>query len=107
MHKPQQHEILFEKKFPSGAEEWFCPTCGRRLLIGLSPFKVIVLEIGDEYVYHSGSKGSLRIRPIQIPEVASHTDLDEESEISEERLHPWLEALENIQFDDWWDDKAT
>ncbi|HXV44336.1 MAG TPA: hypothetical protein VEC96_14835, partial [Anaerolineae bacterium] len=58
----QQHEMQLEKTYPSGAEEWCCPICGRRFLMHLQPqFNMIVLEAGDEAVSHIGSTGGLRI----------------------------------------------
>ncbi len=97
----QRHEMILEKTHPTGAEEWYCPTCGRRMLFRWRPeFRRIVLEPGDEYAQHSGSKGGLRIGPVQVTQVA-------EDEISEENLRVWREALEDIEFDDWGDEKAA
>ena len=46
----------------SGAEEWHCPQCGRRMLLRWPPnFEKIILERGDEAVTHVGGKGGLRM----------------------------------------------
>jgi hypothetical protein len=46
----------------SGAEEWYCPTCGRRFLMHWPPtYKRIVLEVGDEYAAHVGGKGGAHL----------------------------------------------
>ena len=46
----------------SGAEEWACPTCGRRMLLRWPPhYEKLVLEHGDDTVVHVGGKGGLRV----------------------------------------------
>ncbi|GIK40003.1 MAG: hypothetical protein KJ077_19490 [Anaerolineae bacterium] len=93
--QPEQHEMQLEKTHPSGAEEWCCPTCGRRFLMQWPPaYKKIILEIGDEYALHSGGKGGLRLSPPQVSE-------DEEPLLSDELRLAIEEALKNVDFDDW------
>jgi hypothetical protein len=59
----------------SGAEEWVCPACGRRVLLRWPPnFERLVLEGGDETAIHVGGKGGVRlgdmaVRPAGIGEV--------------------------------------
>src|SRR5689334_20094557 len=58
MDRQVYHEMVLETTHSSGAEEWYCPTCGRRLLLRWPPaYEKIVLVPGDEYAAHSGSKG--------------------------------------------------
>ncbi|MCZ7574823.1 MAG: hypothetical protein M5U01_40245 [Ardenticatenaceae bacterium] len=96
-----QHEMKLIGTHPSGVEEWLCPTCGRRFLMKWPPaYKKVVLEPGDLNVIHSGGKGGVHMGPPQVTQV-------EDDEISEESLSPWLEALEDIDFDAWWDDEAA
>lgn len=53
-----RHVMHLEKTHASGAEEWHCPTCGRRFLMHWPPdYQKVVIEAGDEYAMHSGSKG--------------------------------------------------
>ena len=67
MNESQKHEMILEKTHPSGAEEWNCPTCGRRFLLNMPPeYRKIILNAGDEFAIHSGSKGGLRMGSIQI-----------------------------------------
>lgn len=55
MYGSKHHMMVLETTHPAGAEEWFCPTCGRRFLMHWSPaYKKIVLAPGDEYASHSG-----------------------------------------------------
>jgi hypothetical protein len=79
--------MRLEKTYLSGAEEWFCPTCGRRYVVEWQPaFRKIVLEAGDEYAMHSGSEGSLRMGASQI-------SADEEPMLSDELRAALEEAL--------------
>lgn len=94
----QQHEMQLEKTHPSGVEEWFCPTCGRRFLMSWPPaYKRIVLEAGDELVRHSGAKGGLRMQAPQINKG------EEEPVLSDELRTALGKVLDNIDFDfdDW------
>lgn len=112
MYEPQQHEMRLETTHPSGAEEWYCPICGRRVLMQWPPnYKRIVLEPGDEYTSHSGSKGGLRIGSLQVEETALAEELRsgngelpgadpvefEETELTDE-LRPWLTWLKDVNF---------
>ncbi len=46
----------------SGAEEWVCTTCGRRMLLRWPPnYEKLILEQGDESAVHVGGKGGLRV----------------------------------------------
>src|SRR5687767_6851054 len=91
----QQHEMQLEKTHPSGAEEWGCPTCGRRFLLSWPPaYEKIVLEAGDEYATHTGGKGGIRMQPPQISEV-------EEPTLSEELRAELEEVLKDLDLDDW------
>ena len=69
MNEGQRHEMVLETTDLSGVEEWYCPTCGRRLLINWEPkFKKTVLDVGDEFSIHSGGKGGLSMSSIEIGE---------------------------------------
>ena len=108
MNSQQNHEMQLETEHASGAEEWYCPMCGRRLLMNWEPkFKKTILEAGDEYAIHSGGKGGLRIGPMQIMPVSDN--ISEEvpmKPIEDERLAPWEAWLEKIDFEGMWDDEV-
>lgn len=88
----QHHEMVMKKIHPSGAEEWYCPTCGRRFLLQWPPaYEMIVLETGDPYARHSGVKGVLQAGPVQAPQSGA-----EPNDVSDRRLRPWLKAIENL-----------
>jgi hypothetical protein len=92
----EQHEMVLELTHASGAEEWYCPTCGRRMAITWEPWKRIVLEQGDMYAAHSGSKGGLRLGPIGI----TQSNGIEQPSSDDTYLAPWLKWLENVDLDD-------
>jgi hypothetical protein len=51
---------VLETTHSSGAEEWYCPACGRRFLLRWPPaYEKVVIEPGDEFAAHSGSKGDM------------------------------------------------
>jgi len=93
MNEPQTHQMQLETTHPDGAEEWSCPTCGRRFLMQVSPtYKKVVLEAGDNDAGHVGSKGIIQMGHAEAVQPA-------ESAISD-TLRPWLAALKGIQLDD-------
>ncbi len=89
MEELEEHEMQLQMTYRTGVEEWYCPTCGRCLLLQWSPiYKRVVLEPGDEYVIHTGGKGGFSTG---IPQVAS-----EEGEFAEELLNPWEDWLRDV-----------
>jgi hypothetical protein len=55
----------------SGAEEWACPTCGRRMLFRWPPhYEKLVLEYGDANAVHVGGKGGLRVGGLAVAPTA-------------------------------------
>ena len=75
------HVMVLEITHPSGAEGWYCPTCGRRTLISWMPhFQRIVLEAGEAEAIHSVTK-------------------DDHS------LAAWSDGLDAMGFDGMWEDK--
>ncbi len=58
----ERHEMVLEETHPSGAEQWYCPTCGRRFLLLWPPdYKKIVMQAGDEYAVHAIEKNGLQL----------------------------------------------
>jgi len=106
MNEGKRHEMVLETTDPSGAEEWYCPTCGRRMTITWRPWKKVILEDGDIYAAHGGSKGILKIGPLRInPE--NETDLPSAKErfIEDPHLAPWVRWLDQMNLDDLWNDE--
>ena len=107
MNSQQNHEMQLAIEHVSGAEEWNCPTCGRRLLISWQPsFKKIVLEGGDEFSIHRGGKGGLIMGGAQITR-ANDSDAKGDPELHEDtRLTPWETWMDKSDFDHLWDDEV-
>lgn len=106
MHDQQRHEMVLETTHPSGAEEWVCPTCGRRMAITWQPWKKIILEAGDIHVAHGGSKGILKIGPLLInPESEEDGPVfATKSSVEDPYLEPWGRWLDKMNWDDLWED---
>lgn len=77
MINADHHHMHFNGRHPSGAEEWFCPECGRRLLVNWTPdYHKTILAAGDDAVPHSGSHGDALLHiaaPMQIEAGATAT----------------------------------
>ncbi|MEN9934934.1 MAG: hypothetical protein RLZZ387_1513 [Chloroflexota bacterium] len=77
MSESQPHEMQLVRTHASGAEEWFCPTCGRRFLMHWPPsYKKIVLDVGDEYAAHVGGKGGMHMGAASIEPVGEQEEVD-------------------------------
>jgi hypothetical protein len=100
----QQHAMILEKTDSTGVEEWYCPTCGRRMLINWKPkFKRTVLEAGDPDASHGGFKGGQQIQDLMISSMNELSSSEEaEVHIDEARLAPWQAWLEESGFEDLW-----
>ena len=104
MNDQSRHELVLETTHPSGAEEWFCPTCGRRMTITWQPWKKVILEPGDVYAAHGGSKGILKIGPLHIsPE--NEYGLSAATDPADPYLTPWAQWLDKMGWDDLWNDE--
>jgi hypothetical protein len=59
--------MILNGRAESGAEEWVCPTCGRRMLLRWPPdYEKLVLEHGDDTAVHVGGKGGVRVGELVI-----------------------------------------
>jgi hypothetical protein len=92
-----QHRMERAGAHASGAEEWACPTCGRRLLLHTHPtLTMAVLTTGDARAAHYGGLGGA---PAPYTAEDHHTagGAGAEAEIPLEMLRPWLKALKAIE----------
>lgn len=88
----ERHEMKLESKHPTGAEEWYCPTCGRRFLMQWPPqYKRIILDTGDENVVHTGGKRGLQIG-------LAHATPEDTEDGPDQDLGLWSEGLEDMDF---------
>lgn len=71
----EKHEMVLSGLVASGAEEWACPRCGRRLLLRWPPrYEKVVLEPGDLAAIHVGGKGGVRAGGITAAPVPAGAD---------------------------------
>jgi DNA-directed RNA polymerase subunit RPC12/RpoP len=69
------HEMVRSGRDVSGAEEWACPRCGRRLLLRWPPrIEKLVLEQGDVTAVHVGGQGGVRASGITADEAPATAD---------------------------------
>ena len=97
----ERHYMILDKTDATGSENWFCPICGRRMLINWQPqFRKVILEPGDVYAMHSASKGL-------VPAPADQASVPPDSDVSTDdpRLAPWQSWLDKIDFDNLWDQR--
>jgi hypothetical protein len=106
MGSEPRHEMQIIAIYPSGAEEWYCPECGRRMTITWQPWKKVILEPGDLHAAHGGSKGILKLGPLHIglenengPSAATDPSLEDPY------LAPWVKWLDKMGWDDAWDEE--
>jgi hypothetical protein len=66
MNQNYTHKMKISNIHESGAQEWLCLDCDRRILVSWTPaFKRIVLEPGDDDAVHTGSFGGIEITRAQ------------------------------------------
>ena len=52
------HDMYLDKDYDGDGEKWACPDCGRRMVIYCwLPMKKEIVEVGDDEVSHSISRG--------------------------------------------------
>jgi hypothetical protein len=103
----QQHEMVLEKTYPSGAEDWYCPACGRRMSLSWQPWKKIVLEPGDISAVHSGGKGGLQMGPLEANQGEDGTSEAMDGSLQDPYLAPWLRWMDRFDSDDLWNRDAS
>lgn len=99
-----QHVMQLEISHRSGVDEWYCPICGRRILLQVHPkFKKLVLEPGDEHAFHSASKGDLNaafdLSGMDSTQLKVEDDIEP---IDEQHLTTWKEWMDEVDFDQKW-----
>ncbi len=98
MSDTQSHEMMLDKTHPSGAEEWYCPACGRRFVMQWPPkYKRIILNHGDEYTAHGGGQGGLKMGPIRL------ADPDNTEPTKDDlNLDHWKAWFDSDDSEAWW-----
>jgi len=93
----ERHEMVFTGVDHSGADELYCPTCGRRIAVNWSPeFQKTVLEPGAELAIHTAGSGGLTMGAAEVsPQETPDTD-----ELI--RLEQWEHWLTEMNFAELW-----
>jgi hypothetical protein len=124
----EQHELVLLSTYPTGAEEWFCPTCGRRMLlqwpagcealtlergqefalawgreVGTAVATKHLLDPGDAEAFHSGQHPDIGLE--LAPEAPAAPDDDSGEPAGDMAL--WQNWLEDLDFGDWDQDNPT
>jgi hypothetical protein len=64
---PERHEMILIGCLESGAEEWSCPHCGRRMLLRWPPvYERLITEHGDVNAIHVGGKGGVQVGDVAL-----------------------------------------
>lgn len=113
----ENHIMILQATHESGAEEWYCPACGRRFLMQWPPnYRRIILEPGDGNAIHSGGKGgvSMSLKIAQNPKrdllPGETPEAEEDGRLStpdQELLAPWQAWMDRVNFDKLWQDGLT
>jgi hypothetical protein len=94
----EQHRMERVGAHVSGAEEWACATCGRRLVLHAQPtLSAAMLTQGDARAVHYGGLSSATPQP-HLAE-AGHVSggVGGDGDMPLEMLRPWLKALRAIE----------
>jgi hypothetical protein len=99
LESSQSHEMVLQKAYATGVEEWACPVCGYRFLFSWPPdYKKVILTPGDDNAVHTGGKGGVQMgaqvsQDSEMEPIPLETPEAEESGLlladDEELLGPW------------------
>jgi hypothetical protein len=93
MDSEETHEMKRVTSYPSGAEEWSCPDCGRRFIAQWEPkFRRVILNEGHEGIIHVGQAMGLLL---QESEISIENDLEDDPELGD----VWKKWLDTMNFD--------
>lgn len=88
----EKHKMKLYRQFATRAEEWICPTCGRRMILSAPPgYQRVLIKTGDRYALHHGDFA----RRWRL------TGPAQQEARPEPNLSPlWLEALRSLDLGD-------
>ncbi len=107
MNTEDQHTMVVKKTYSTGVQEWYCPTCGRHIILQWPPnYKRIVLDEGNTAVFHTGgtcetSFGLENIQPGEAEndgEESPEESLDNMIGLEDPYLLPWLRWIGDRDF---------
>ena len=106
MDNRQRHEMILQHNHPSGAQEWYCPTCGQCLLVTQTPrFMTVIRKAGNESALHT--LGNYQQSRLGQRMSLDDTAWQEESEmlLEDARLTLWTAWMEAVDFENLWNKK--
>jgi len=93
----EQHEMVITRRFPSGAQEFYCPTCGRRFILQWPPtYQRIILDPGDENAIHSSATAgiTMQVNSTESP-VDEEDHTDHTGNLDDPYLSLWAKYIDN------------
>ncbi len=96
MENAARHTMILERTHDTGAEEWVCPTCGRRFVAQWTPtIRRLILNAGDETVSHSGGGLDLTTAVDRSPRPAERAEEEPHDGVELDSLWgDWLQSLD-------------
>lgn len=97
----EQHEMVVKQSYPSGAQEFYCPTCGRRFILQWPPaYQRIILDEGDENAIHSSGSGGLTMQVSSVRQKSEEdsgeqNNGDQTGQIDDPYLSLWSKYLDD------------
>jgi hypothetical protein len=55
----RQHDMTLVNEYETGASEWWCAICDRRIVMQPKPYKKIILTLGNDTLVHRGIKENI------------------------------------------------
>lgn len=91
----EQHTMQLVETHPSGAEEWACPICDRRIILQWQPnYRRVTLNAGNQNAIHHGNKGGLQMQTAQVAE-------QKEQILSDELREAIDQFMSGMDLSDW------
>ncbi len=114
MFNESHHEMHLTTVYSSGAEEWRCPVCERRILLQWPPHHhKMILNPGDANAVHTGARSGSR-RAEQLPadlidaehsgmiDPLANDSLEYGPDMLTDELRPWVQWLQRSGLDRHW-----
>jgi hypothetical protein len=93
----ERHQMIFKSGDDGGADELYCPTCGRKILVNWTPeFQKTVIDPGNETAIHVAGSEGLTVG------VADLSQQETAVENEEARLQDWEGWLSDMDFSGLW-----
>lgn len=103
----EPHQMILSEMRTNGEEEWLCPTCGRRIMIAVSPsltnpgVAIYVMVEGETEIAHTFAHENSQPEMVQPEQATYEADQIVErvkplTEDEQLRLIPFIEWMETV-----------